>query len=118
VSGTNGDPRSCSRGRAQTLAWPLWAALPLCGFFYRFDLPFIAANAGQDSGWGYVPIALGAVFVTVMLVWKSGQLFVRAQFGELTNRSKLRRAGDALWCCASRAARCSSRTMRSSFHPP
>jgi KUP system potassium uptake protein len=64
--------------------WPLWAALSLLVFFLSFDLPFIAANAVKILDGGYVPIALGAVFVTVMLVWKSGQLLFAAQLAQST----------------------------------
>jgi KUP system potassium uptake protein len=59
--------------------WSLGASLGLLFLFLSFDLPFLAANAVKILDGGYVPIGMGAIFVTIMLVWKSGQLLFAEQ---------------------------------------
>ncbi|MDB4938958.1 MAG: Kup system potassium uptake protein [Labilithrix sp.] len=56
-----------------TWKWPLWKALPLLVFFLTFDIPFFVANAAKFLHGGYVPIVIGAVFFTVMVVWRRGR---------------------------------------------
>jgi KUP system potassium uptake protein len=54
--------------------WPLARAAALLGFFLSFDLAFLAANAVKILDGGFVPIAVAALFATVMLIWKAGEL--------------------------------------------
>jgi KUP system potassium uptake protein len=56
-----------------TWKWPLWRALPLLVFFLAFDIPFFVANAAKFFHGGYVPIVIGAVFFTIMVVWRRGR---------------------------------------------
>ncbi len=56
-----------------TWKWPLSRALPLLLFFLAFDIPFFVANAAKFFHGGYIPIIIGAVFFTVMVVWRRGR---------------------------------------------
>jgi KUP system potassium uptake protein len=90
-----------------TWKWPLWRALPLLVFFLAFDIPFFAANALKFFHGGYVPIVIGAVFFTVMVVWRRGRRMLRdalaertkpvaefiAEYGEGTGRIQCRMEG-------------------------
>jgi KUP system potassium uptake protein len=57
----------------QTWKWPLWKALPLLVFFLSFDIPFFVANATKFMSGGYVPVVIGAMFFTMMVVWRRGR---------------------------------------------
>ena len=57
----------------QTWGWSRAKALPLLVLFLAFDLPFFASNLFKFVDGGYVPILIGAGFVTVMLVWSKGR---------------------------------------------
>ncbi len=57
----------------QTWGWSRVKALPLLALFLAFDLPFFASNLFKFVDGGYVPILIGAGFVTVMLVWSKGR---------------------------------------------
>ncbi len=56
-----------------TWGWSLPKAGALLLFFLAFDIPFFAANLTKLVDGGYVPILVGAVFFTVMLVWRRGR---------------------------------------------
>ncbi|CAN5899668.1 potassium transporter Kup [soil metagenome] len=57
----------------QTWKWPLTRAVPLLVFFLAFDIPFFVANAAKFFHGGYVPIVIGLVFFTLMVVWRRGR---------------------------------------------
>ncbi|HEX2692377.1 MAG TPA: KUP/HAK/KT family potassium transporter [Kofleriaceae bacterium] len=57
----------------RTWGWPVWKALPLLVLFLSFDLPFFAANLLKFVDGGYVPVIVGAMFFTVMTVWRLGR---------------------------------------------
>ncbi len=57
----------------ETWGWSRAKALPLLVLFLSFDLPFLASNTLKFKDGGYVPIAVGVVFLTVMLVWNVGR---------------------------------------------
>jgi len=57
----------------QTWKWPLWKAVPLLVFFLAFDIPFFVANAAKFFHGGYVPIVIGVVFFTFMVIWRRGR---------------------------------------------
>lgn len=52
--------------------WPLWAATLLIAPFLLIDLIFLGANLLKVLEGGYVPLALAAVVVLVMLTWRRG----------------------------------------------
>jgi KUP system potassium uptake protein len=47
-----------------------WAAT---GFFLAIDLAFFAANSLKIAHGGWFPLVMGAVMMTVMLVWRTGR---------------------------------------------
>jgi KUP system potassium uptake protein len=60
--------------------WPLWRAVPLIALFLFFDLPFVVANAFKIPHGGYVPLAIGALVVSIMLVWHEGRRLVASVY--------------------------------------
>jgi len=56
-----------------TWRWPLWKALAVVGLFLSFDVPFLVANSLKLFEGGYVPLAVGALFVTLMVNWRIGR---------------------------------------------
>jgi len=62
----------------KTWRWPLGKALAVLLLFLSFDLPFLAANLGKFMDGGYVPILLGTVMLTVMLMWNRGRTLLEA----------------------------------------
>ena len=57
----------------RTWGWPVWKALPLLVVFLSFDLPFFAANLLKFVDGGYVPIIVGVMFFTIMVMWRVGR---------------------------------------------
>ena len=57
----------------QTWHWPQGKALAVLLLFLSFDLPFVVANLWKFVDGGYVPLLLGAVVLTVMIVWNRGR---------------------------------------------
>jgi KUP system potassium uptake protein len=57
----------------ETWGWSLAKALPLLLFFLAFDLAFFGANALKFFDGGWVPILIGAVFFSMMVVWRRGR---------------------------------------------
>ena len=60
----------------QTWGWSLGKAIPLLVFFLVFDLSFLGANTVKIVDGGWVPIAIGAFFFTMMVVWRRGRRFL------------------------------------------
>ena len=60
----------------QTWHWPQWKALAVLFLFLSFDIPFVIANLGKFMDGGYVPILLGALILTVMIVWNRGRSLI------------------------------------------
>jgi len=56
--------------------WPLPVAGGILAFFLAFDLPFFAANAMKFMDGGWVPIAIAAVFLWVMVTWRRGRFYL------------------------------------------
>ncbi|MDO8986229.1 potassium transporter Kup [Cypionkella sp.] len=52
--------------------WPLWAATLLMAPFLLIDLIFLGANLLKVFDGGYVPLALAALVICVMLTWRQG----------------------------------------------
>jgi KUP system potassium uptake protein len=57
----------------KTWKWPLWKALPVLLLFLSFDIPFFAANALKFFDGGWIPIAVGAAMLVVMVDWRVGR---------------------------------------------
>jgi KUP system potassium uptake protein len=57
----------------RTWGWPVWKALPLLVLFLSFDLPFFGANLMKFVDGGYVPIIVGVLFFTIMVMWRVGR---------------------------------------------
>ena len=57
----------------RTWSWPRPRALAVLVLFLSFDIPFVAANSMKFLEGGFVPVAVGAVFFTVMVVWRRGR---------------------------------------------
>ena len=57
----------------RTWGWPVWKALPLLVVFLSFDLPFFGANLLKFVDGGYVPIIVGVLFFTIMVMWRVGR---------------------------------------------
>jgi KUP system potassium uptake protein len=53
--------------------WSVGKAAPLLVLFLVFDLGFFGSNVLKFFDGGYVPIAVAAVFLVLMLVWKIGR---------------------------------------------
>jgi len=60
--------------------WPKWRALLLLCFFLSFDLAFTAANLLKFLDGGFIPLAVGAVFLATMLTWTIGRSLLGAHF--------------------------------------
>jgi KUP system potassium uptake protein len=60
----------------ETWGWSLAKSVPLLVFFLVFDLAFFGANTLKILDGGWVPLAIGAVFFTIMVVWKRGRRFL------------------------------------------
>jgi KUP system potassium uptake protein len=59
--------------------WPLVWAAPLAGIFFMIDVPFFLANISKVLHGAWFPLAIGAVFFTVMLTWAKGRRIVAEQ---------------------------------------
>ena len=75
---------SSSSSRARRGSGRSRKALPLLLFFLAFDLPFFVANVLKFLDGGYVPILVGAVFFTVMVVWRRGRRMLADALRERT----------------------------------
>ncbi|MGA0002623.1 MAG: potassium transporter Kup [Candidatus Nanopelagicales bacterium] len=52
--------------------WPLWKIAPLTTIFLSLDLAFLFGTASRFFDGGWVPVVLGAVILSVMLIWRAG----------------------------------------------
>ncbi len=53
--------------------WSKWKAGSVLALFLAIDIPFLAANLFKFFDGGYVPVLIGAVLITAMLVWMRGR---------------------------------------------
>lgn len=60
--------------------WPLWKALPLYLVFMAVDLAFLGANLLKFFDGGFVPLVIGLMIFTAMVVWKRGRALLGAFF--------------------------------------
>jgi KUP system potassium uptake protein len=56
--------------------WSPLLAVPLLVAFLALDLPFFGANLLKIAHGGWVPLAIGAVLLVVMLIWKRGRIIL------------------------------------------
>jgi KUP system potassium uptake protein len=68
----------------ETWGWSLAKSLPLLVFFLVFDLAFLGANALKFFDGGWVPILIGAVFFTTMVVWRRGRRMLSQLYAKRT----------------------------------
>jgi len=61
--------------------WPLGKSIVLLLVFFAFDIPFLVANLFKFWDGGYVPVLIGAVVLTVMLLWNRGRTLVAQRYG-------------------------------------
>ncbi|HEY1849227.1 MAG TPA: KUP/HAK/KT family potassium transporter [Opitutaceae bacterium] len=66
--------------------WPLWASVPVCGFFLVVDLGFFGANARKLTDGGWYPLVIALAILAVMHTWKTGRnvVFERVYGGNVT----------------------------------
>jgi KUP system potassium uptake protein len=57
----------------QAWGWTVVKAAAVLLVFLSFDLPFLGANLAKFVHGGYVPVMLGAIVLTVMIVWNRGR---------------------------------------------
>jgi len=61
---------------------PLWLVLPGAAMFLTVELAFFAANLGKLFSGGWLPLAVGALFFTVLTTWREGRAAVARQVRE------------------------------------
>jgi KUP system potassium uptake protein len=61
---------------------PLWLVLPGAAMFLTVELAFFAANLGKLFSGGWLPLAVGALFFTVLTTWRQGRAAVARQVRE------------------------------------
>lgn len=64
--------------------WPLSRATLLTALFLAVDIPFFGANLSKLFHGAWFPIAIGAVFFTLMLTWARGRQILAAEFRKVT----------------------------------
>jgi KUP system potassium uptake protein len=64
----------------QTWGWAMSRALPLLLLFLAFDLPFLWSNLGKFLDGGWVPVLIGAVVLTIMVIWNRGRTLIANQY--------------------------------------
>ncbi len=69
--------------------WSAWAAVLLIGPFLLIDLTFLGANLLKVHDGGWVPLALGAAIMAVMITWRRGSriLFDKTRKSEVPLKS-------------------------------
>ena len=53
--------------------WPAGLVIPVAGLFFLLDVTFVSANVHKIPAGGWFPLLVGAVALTVMLVWRKGR---------------------------------------------
>lgn len=83
---------------AKTLwRWPNHKLIPLVTVFFTIDIAFFASTATKVIDGGYVPVAIAAVIIAIMVIWRTGQhiLHHTVRANEPTWRTVLGRLVDA-----------------------
>ena len=63
--------------------WPLVWAVPLVCLFLLVDVPFFAANISKILHGAWFPIAIGALFFTLMTTWAKGRRILASQLRKM-----------------------------------
>jgi KUP system potassium uptake protein len=63
-----------------TWKWSPLASWAMLILFLSFDLPFFLANLLKFFDGGWIPVVVGAVFFTVMCIWKIGRSLLAKHF--------------------------------------
>ena len=53
--------------------WPLHMLVPVAGLFLTLDLTFVSANLHKIPAGGWFPLMVGAVALSLMLIWRRGR---------------------------------------------
>ena len=70
--------------------WRVWQATLLCLAFWSIDLGFFAANVPKLFHGGWLPIAIGASLLAMMVTWKIGRNEIQEKvYGGATNELQL-----------------------------
>lgn len=64
----------------KTWNWSLGHALALLLLFLAFDLPFLAANVGKFFDGGWVPVLIGLIMLTIMVLWNRGRALIAQKY--------------------------------------
>jgi len=56
----------------QVWNWPVWKIAPLASIFLIVDISFLIGTASRFLDGGWVPVVLGALILSVMLIWRAG----------------------------------------------
>ena len=62
--------------------WPLAATTAMTAVFLIIDAAFLGANLIKIADGGWLPLAIGAVLVTLMTTWKTGRRIVAERLTE------------------------------------
>jgi KUP system potassium uptake protein len=66
----------------RTWNWSIFLATPIVLLFLAFDVPFFVTNIFKFFEGGYVPIAIAAALVVMMLIWARGRRLLRASLAK------------------------------------
>lgn len=64
--------------------WPIWAAVPITGFFLVIDLSFFGANMVKIAHGGWFPLLISGVILFLMMTWRKGRKMLAARMKETT----------------------------------
>ena len=53
--------------------WPKYLVLPIAGAILLLDVTFVSANVHKIPAGGWFPLLVGAIVLTLMLVWRKGR---------------------------------------------
>ena len=89
--------------------WHRYVAMAVTGVFLVVDMAFFSANVVKIPAGGWVPLAIGAIVFTVMVVWRNGRselgiklredhpLEVERFIGSITRHPQVRVPGTAVY---------------------
>jgi len=62
--------------------WPWYLLLPVAGLFLGIDVMFVSANLHKIPAGGWFPLLVGALTLSLMLVWRRGRAVALARRSE------------------------------------
>jgi len=72
-----------TRAMSKVWRWPIGAVGPLAALFLMVDVGFFAANLTKIVDGGWIPLTLGLVIFTIMVVWRMGVQALRLRLASL-----------------------------------